>query len=887
MSEETFSKIIHVWNQVLPDLQSHPDLLTKFVYLIEKIDGLPNMERRFHREGLSLYHAISKTRSLTELEEILTVFFEEPPISTVAALEGNPDDTVAAERLGGIQGEQVMFIHKVGEAEFYGALWPWKDKENVVTVHLGVCAPNMTEENHNFMYSAIKGHLTENTSEKIDASVRGRIKGISLSSFLQMSEMEGTTCTLMVQSGKKIGTLHLMKGNLIDAETGPLKHQEAAFAILSWENTEIEIQKPSGRKQNQISLPLMHILMEALKRKDELEYEGNIPEDELSVQIDEEHSQTIPVSDPGKDSVPAELEIDDSGGPGLGTEQEAAQSVEIEDKKADAEAAVKADSALESEAGGKKASGRKTPGPQGKKKRSPLIAVAVVVILLVGVGVFVIMQGNGGSVADEYAALMERIEDLTDDGEKEKLLNAFIDTHTDDPVYTDQAMQELFSVLGRMQASDYEKATQAVFDLPLNRQYHQAAEEIFNDFLLRHPESRFRGDISKKLAEVLALTDDTHFSELSELNPQDYLGRLKAYDAYLDVYPDGRHKADVELLARETLKASYREFSRKIDKCEKRKKYDDCITACQEYRETFHGYMNMDRVDEIDAKMRELKALHILRAKTEGADDDTVRTLYLAFLKSYPNSSERTRMQQKVVEIEKKTAARNEWMRAKAAGQDKTKALSQRVAVMRRYVDQNPQGPYLIEAENLLWELEQQAYGGATAKRTVQNGTSKTNQTPKTADDTEKKSTDDQDNAIRLETLRQKVSNDLANTKGRYVVMADKTIQDKVTTRAWAMLDSSQVLGKCVNYRQAVKYVSQLQDGGHDDWRLPTSAELAGIYQNSPYFPESGAEWYWSSEVYEKGYQTIANIVFAKPETVYRKKSANVKKCGSVRAVRP
>ena len=68
---------------------------------------------------------------------------------------------------------------------------------------------------------------------------------------------------------------------------------------------------------------------------------------------------------------------------------------------------------------------------------------------------------------------------------------------------------------------------------------------------------------------------------------------------------------------------------------------------------------------------------------------------------------------------------------------------------------------------------------------------------------------------------------------------------------------------------------------------MPTSAELTSIYQNTPYFPTGIAEWYWSSEVYEKGYQTIVNIVNARPEAVYRKRTAEVRKCGSVRAVRP
>jgi hypothetical protein len=899
LSEETFSKIVHVWSQVIPDLESHPDLLTKFVYLIEKIDGLPGMERRFHREGFSFYHAISKKRTLSELEEILKIFFEAPPISTVQTLEGKPDDTISAERLGGIQGEQVMFAKKIGEAEFYGALWPWKDKRDVVTVHLGVCAPGIKDDDYQFMSSAMKGHLTESTSEKIDASVRGRLQGVSLSSYLQMSEMEGSTCTLMVQAGNKTGTLHLLNGNLIDAETASLKHKEAAFAILSWENAEIDIQKPIGRKENQIGLPLMSILMEALKKKDESEYVNEAREIRLEGQINLEQDQPIPgpesrddskvlaASESGEVSTQAEKATDGSGGPEQGTEPASTQPAVLEDKKAEAAVSDKKDSAKESKGRGKKAGKRNTLGPGGKKKRTPLIAVAVGVILLMGAGTFWVMQGNGGSAADEYAALMENMEGLADDAEKEKRLNAFIDSYTDDPVYTDQAMQELFTILSRMEASDYEKATQAVFDLPLNRQYHQEAEKIFNAFLQRYPDSRFSEDVSKKLAEILALTDDAHFSELSELNPRDYILRLKAYDTYLDTYPDGRHNKEVEELAMQTLKASYREFLIKIDKCKKRKKWDDCVSTCRQYRETFQRYMNMDRVDEIEANVLELKALHILRAKTEGVDDETVRTLYLGFLKSYPTSSERNRMEQRVAKIEKEMADSDEWVRVKTAGQDTTQALSHRVALVRRYVDQNPQGPYLIEAENLLWKLEKQSYAGTTAKSAAQKGTGNQKDTTGIATDKSKKTTDGQDNAVRLETLRRNMSSELANTKGRYVVTPDKTIQDKVTGLVWTMLDSFQVLGRCVDYRQAVKYIDQLQDGGHDDWQLPTSAELAGIYQNSPYFPASNAEWYWSSEVYEKGYQTIANIVSANPETMYRKKSAEVRKCGSVRAVRP
>jgi len=733
---------------------------------------------------------------------------------------------------------------------------------------MGVCAPGMTEENHQFMYSAMKGHLTESTSEKIDVNVRGLIQGVSLSSFLQMAEMEGSTCTLAVKAGNRTGTLHLLNGNLIDAEAGSLEHRDAAYAILSWENAEIYIQKPSGRKNNEINLPLMHILIDALKKKDKIEYEQDAFASKLDVQI--KHPS------------------DDSGGAEPGTPVETAPAEALEDDEKGAAGHGDADSAPGKDASGKKDSGRRQQEPDGKKKRTYLIALGVVVILLAGGAVYWILQAaKGGHAAEEYAALMAKLETLTDEAAKEKLLNAFIDTHTDDPVYTDKAMQALFNVLSQMEASDYKKARQAVYDLPLDRQYFQKAKDIFDDFLKRYPESRFRSDISKKLAEISELADDNHFGELGDVDQRDYLGKLAAYGAYLNAHPDGRHREEVQELARETLRASYREFSINIEKCKKRKKWDDCMAFCRQYRETFQRYMDMAAVDKIEAQVRELQALDVLKAETEGADAETVRKRYLAFLKSYPNSSERRSLEKRVAEIEKQQAAGDEWLRAKAAGQDTTKTLSHRIALLRRYVDQNPRGPYLIEAENLLWKLEQQAKNGATAGNNVQNATGSTKTAPQPTADKGKTVPAGQDHAARLENLQKKVINDLAKTKGRYVVTPDGTVRDNVSGLVWTMLDSFHVLGRCVDYRQAETYVNRLTDGGHIDWRIPTSAELAGIYQNSPYFPAGEAEWYWSSEVYEKGYQTIAKIVNAKPEAVYRKRTANVRKCGAVHAVRP
>ena len=868
MSEETFAKIVHVWSQGVPDLQPHQEVLTKFIYLIEKIDGLDDMERRFHREGLSFYHAISKNRTITELIEILKVFFEEASHSAVETPEEEESQGVSAERLGGVKGEQVLFVKKIGDAEFYGALWPWKDKEDVVTVHLGVTSPDMTEDNHEFMYSALKGHLTESTTEKVDVSVRGLIQGVSLSSFLQMSEMEGSTCTLEVRSGKKTGTLHLLNGNIIDAETGSLKHKTALYTILGWGNAEIYIQKPSGRQKNEINLPLMHILIEALKKKDKVDYEKDAFVNKLDDRI-EQPTDDLFEEDPEAQTKSAQPEALGENKKGTAVPGEMGPDVAAE-------------------TGEQIFIGRKPPGADDKKKRTIMIVVAATAVLLVGIVVsWVLLGGNGGTAEKDYEALMARLDSTVDNAKKEKLLNAFIDSHTDDPVYTDKAMQALFNVLKEMEASDYDKAVGAVFDLPLDKQYHHEAEKIFSAFLQRHPDSQFRKDISKRLAEIKELTDDAHFSELNSLSPRDYLVKLQACMEYLNAYPDGRHRQEVERIARSTLMASYRELSNDVEKCKRQKRWEECLAACRQYRDAYQRYMNMAAVDKMEAELLELQALDVLKAEVEGTDDETVRKLYLAFLKDYPDSSERSRLEQRLTEIERKLASENEWKQVKTVGQDTSKSLSHRISVLRRYIDQNPNGPYLIEAENLLWKLEQQAGAGTSSASASRTGTGRTQTAPSGTSNKGKTLSAAQDNAVRLENLKQKLVKDLAQTRGRFAVTKEGVVKDKITGLDWTMLDSFEMLGRCVDYRQAVAYVEQLMDGGYSDWRMPTSGELAAIYQNSPYFPAGAAEWYWSSEVYEKGYQTIANVVNAEPEAVYRKRTANIRKCGSVRAVRP
>ncbi len=103
--------------------------------------------------------------------------------------------------------------------------------------------------------------------EMLDTGTRGTVKGIPIHSFLQMLESEEKTCTLQVNRKNDRGMLYIKKGVLIGAETKSLLDEEAAFLILTWEETTIEIRYFNGQRKRHIHKPLIAIIMEAFRLK--------------------------------------------------------------------------------------------------------------------------------------------------------------------------------------------------------------------------------------------------------------------------------------------------------------------------------------------------------------------------------------------------------------------------------------------------------------------------------------------------------------------------------------------------------------------------------------------------------------------------------------------
>ncbi|MBW1829764.1 MAG: response regulator [Deltaproteobacteria bacterium] len=111
--------------------------------------------------------------------------------------------------------------------------------------------------------------LAECIMDELGSGAKGQLQGISLASFLQLIEIENKTCTLTVSAVGRKGTLTCLKGELTNAEVGELKGLKAAHEMVSWDTASIEISNTASNMDREINEPLMGIIMEGTRQKDE------------------------------------------------------------------------------------------------------------------------------------------------------------------------------------------------------------------------------------------------------------------------------------------------------------------------------------------------------------------------------------------------------------------------------------------------------------------------------------------------------------------------------------------------------------------------------------------------------------------------------------------
>lgn len=105
----------------------------------------------------------------------------------------------------------------------------------------------------------------------LDESASGIVKGIPVHSLLQMLETDEKNCTLIVREDSKTGRIYLEDGAVVAAETKDQAGEEAVYSIITWENGQVEIRYYNRQRQREIDQPLISLIMEAFRLKDEKE----------------------------------------------------------------------------------------------------------------------------------------------------------------------------------------------------------------------------------------------------------------------------------------------------------------------------------------------------------------------------------------------------------------------------------------------------------------------------------------------------------------------------------------------------------------------------------------------------------------------------------------
>jgi hypothetical protein len=590
-------------NKDIAALKINLNITKGFLDLVKKIDALPDMKKTTYTQIRSLYQAVSKGRDSDTMEKVFEEFFGPPAKPAGKSLPLRLRFNPSIKYLDGVREDQILFIKKVKAGFYYGALWPWRRDPMQITVHLGFCSHRMSEKDFKKLEELVKSKaLHERVFEEFDSKIKGQIQGISLASFLHMAAMEKMSCTLRVQSGDKLGYLYLLDGDLINAETGLLQKEKAAYQIIGWEKTTIEIEKSGAKTENEINQSVVQILMEALKLKDDKAFR------QIEPSVDEN----------GVITLPPELEVLVRG-----------DRQPLEKK------------------------------PASKKRDPKKIAVtAAVALLIVGLGAGLTMRWIASQrIKDDYRQVLAAVESQRNLSVKVNMLRNFVNSH-DPGKFTEDAEEKIKKIRAHIEEQDFRTTLAATDKLRANEDYDNALAGC-RAYIKKHPTGIHAVKMNQIISEILLLADEKDYERLVKPSYGDILEKASAYMQYINKHPEGRHRDEVNRLISDMAGPYHLAFNRQLSECYNQEDWGKCVQLC----DTFLGiYPSHTRAPEIKkyqtafrVKQKEKRTLESLAAKAEQAGKNYKAALqvYLDYLDSNPDASLKTEILKRITWLKK------------------------------------------------------------------------------------------------------------------------------------------------------------------------------------------------------------------------------------------
>lgn len=826
MDPKLATEILTSDSDEIAELKANLNLLDGFIEIAREINALSDIKKRFYEESRSLYQVTAVGRDIGSLEAILAKFFGPPAKPAGKMLPRKLRKNSAVKYLGGLQKDQSLFLLNLKTGQFYGTLWPWRRNKSKIEVHLGYCSDWMADEDYQQLEDLVKHGVSHGAFEQMGADIGGRIHGISLPSFLQMAEMEKSSFSLRISSRQKVGNLHISEGTLIAANCDDQTGCDAAYQIISWDDAAIDIEPLDATKSDEIKQPLMQVLMESLKIKDES------------------------TSSAEKPPAPPKART------------------QVQARPASKKRLVQLERA---------------PTPRAPRKRVSILTIAVSAIVVAALTAVVYVSSvhmlNSKTQEENFEKLIQQVDAIANLEQKIRLLQAHLQANPDSS-HVDAIQQKIKAVENAIEDRDFEQTTLKVSALPVDEQYEKKAVELFEAFLEKHPDSRLMPQINKAIGEIKNLIDQYYYEELKYAARLDFNERLRIYRQYLSRFPEGRYQNDVDTLIDEMGRKYLEYLASEEEQCEKNKRWDPCIANYDNFIDAYKARPAAEKAMEAKNRLvAEREYYHLLSASTEAGNDYLkILSMYQSYLETYPRNPHREAIDKEIQALNQRIKLQKKWIAVRSYAQDPGQSLFDRIQKVDQFVRTNRSSPYVSDAETLIAGLEKERQATLRANQLQAKKRQQIAQAQREREALAKRQ-------ARVKRLSAQLTAQL-NNSSRYQPNGDGTVTDRTTGLMWTLLDSQQELGGCLTYEAALQYTAALDYGAVSGWRLPTASELASIIKQAPYYPGSDAQWYWSSEAYVKGFHSVADVVTADNESVFKREHRLQSECGAVRAVR-
>ncbi|MDL2286392.1 DUF4388 domain-containing protein [Desulfococcaceae bacterium OttesenSCG-928-F15] len=737
----------------------------------------------------------------------------------------------------------------------------------------------------------------------MDGIFSGNIKGIGLSAFLQMVHMDRLSCTLIVEGNLSKGSIYVQDGEIIHAEYESFQPLEAVYEMIALRDPDISMETDVQRTKASIDKPMMQILMEGARRVDDRkdsekpEKDKKSGEDDFGFysEEDDEEFGDIPMELESQEplNLPEDILGPNLEDPELDQEQSSSQESENFIPPNQEEAEVAQGAAVPPEKQELPAFLQQKPmpapaipvKPKAPKKPFPkktFIFVTVLLAIGLSIGGLVFYLGFSANYQHEtaYKKLLASLDHMPILEQQENVISQFMKSFPQSS-YQSELLKKKKDIDTQILNRDYRELIAEEKTLSKDLAGIENALLLYDRFLGRHAKGPKADEIRIKRNQRIS---DMALA-LMEIKPEDMLMELwlKAIKEFGLRFPDS---PDIPILEEEIRKrgdAIITDIASYSPQNDMERRY--AIRRARNFLDNFTMHPEVNHVREMLRQLLVAERVATLFAKGAALNDLNEEILFYEREKRMElDESVRKELQKKISEIYARIDMERKWSQLQRELQRPALTANTRILLLEQYLVQSPPPEYAREARQMLTEIQK----AAGRKPTPPPAQEQLTAIPPPGETRPPTPTEVQTAKIRLERALSETRGLLKPVAARFEDLNDGTFKDLRTGQIWMLADSEAYTGQCLGYEDAKTFVEYLSLGGNHDWRLPTGSELAVLFKNPPFFPTSTPErWYWTSDIFVRGYRNEIQVVTAKPETVFERQHKTLNDCGYILAIRP